>query len=88
MSTVLGRGSGRLYVGFMTVPCVRCPTPAVIAMNFNYADRRVWIDDLGEIDSGYVMCHNHAGRLTAPVGWTLTDRRAADQPLFAARDVA
>ena len=57
-------------------------------MNFNYADRRVWVDDLGEIDSGYVLCHKHGDRLTAPVGWTLTDRRAAERPLFAERDVA
>ncbi len=72
----------------MIVSCVRCAAPSAVAMNFNYDDRQVWLDDLGEIDSGYLLCNTHAGRLTAPVGWTLTDRRAAAQPLFATRDVA
>ena len=72
----------------MISPCMRCGTPGGVAMNFNYSDRQVWIDDLGEIDSGYVLCERHGDRLTAPVGWSLTDRRSAERPLFAAKEVA
>ena len=72
----------------MIVPCTRCGAPAGVAMNFNYTEKKVWIDDLGQIDTGYVLCENHGDRLSAPVGWSLTDRRAAERPLFAAREVA
>ena len=72
----------------MIVPCMRCSAPAGVVMNFNYAERHVWIDDLGESDGGYVLCQSHGDRLTAPVGWSLTDRRSAIRPLFAAKEVA
>ena len=72
----------------MILPCTRCGAPAGVTMNFNYAERRVWIDDLGDVDSGYALCESHGNRLTAPVGWALTDRRAAVRPLFAAKEVA
>ena len=72
----------------MILPCMRCGAPAGVTMNFNYGERHVWIDDLGEIDSGFALCESHGDRMTPPVGWTLTDRRAAVRPLFATKDVA
>jgi len=55
-------------------------------MSFNYSQRAMWlsdIDDPGDPGDGYPMCARHAARLSAPVGWTLTDRRAPMARLFA-----
>lgn len=52
-------------------------------MSFDYAERAVWLGDLGEADGpGHALCVDHADRLTPPLGWTLTDRRSVT-PLFA-----
>jgi hypothetical protein len=62
----------------MTERCVRCATPAVVVMSFEYMDATVWLDDLTEhLDptGAYTMCEAHADSLTPPVGWTLVDRR-------------
>ena len=75
----------------MIQPCVRCGAPAGIKMTFAYDARLVWLDDLtGPVTPGlaYAMCAAHADRFTAPVGWSLLDRRRADRPLFAALEVA
>lgn len=48
-------------------------------MAFDYATRAVWLDDLiaPSGGTGYALCERHAGRVSAPVAWTLTDRRLA-----------
>jgi hypothetical protein len=73
----------------MTVSCAKCGAPAAAVMTFNYSDGAVWMDDLSEpIDKyGYLMCADHADRMTPPHGWTLTDRRTVTR-LFAPVQVA
>lgn len=68
----------------MVSRCARCGGLAATYMTFDYADRAVWLEDLGEQTGrpGYAMCVDHADRLTPPMGWTLTDRRSVT-PLFA-----
>lgn len=56
-------------------------------MSFDYAERSVWLEDLGGHSGpsgqpGHTLCVDHADRLTPPMGWTLTDRRSVT-PLFA-----
>ena len=71
--------------------CVRCGAPAGIKMTFAYDARLVWLDDLTPpVTPGlaYAMCESHADRFTAPVGWSLLDRRRPVRPLFAALEVA
>lgn len=54
-------------------------------MTYDYASRMVWLDDLAdEADPNqYDLCPAHAERLSVPMGWNRTDRRAsAVRPLF------
>lgn len=73
----------------MTVSCTRCGAPAAATMIFNYSDGAVWLDDLSDpMDKfGYLLCTDHADRMTPPLGWTLTDRRTVTR-LFAPVQVA
>lgn len=72
-------------------------------MSFNYRLGEIWLDDLassgpanavghvdaaGRLDDGYAMCDAHADRMSPPVGWMLTDRRAAERTLFLHLEVA
>jgi len=60
-------------------------------MSYDYNERQIWIEDLEEPivpGTGYPMCDGHAGRLTPPVGWTLSDLRSAERPLFLTLEVA
>jgi hypothetical protein len=71
--------------------CVRCGAPAGIKMTFAYEARLIWLEDLTEpvtLGLGYPMCEGHGSRFTAPVGWSLLDRRGPARPLFAALEVA
>jgi hypothetical protein len=71
--------------------CVRCGAPAGIVMAFAYGARLIWLEDLTAPvipGAGYAMCESHADRLTAPVGWTLLDRRRPARPLFVSLEVA
>lgn len=55
-------------------------------MSFDYQGRAMWLDDIGgdpDPGSGYPLCAEHALRMSAPVGWTLTDRRSPMARLFA-----
>jgi hypothetical protein len=55
-------------------------------MSFDYGSRSMWLKDLdGDMVSGagYPFCGRHAARLSAPVGWTLTDHRSPMARLFA-----
>ncbi len=72
----------------MTVSCTRCGAPAAAMMTFEYADGAVWLDDIVELDHmSYLLCADHADRMTPPHGWTLTDRRTVTR-LFAPVHVA
>ncbi|MDH3538892.1 MAG: DUF3499 family protein [Acidimicrobiia bacterium] len=66
--------------------CRSCGTPAAAAMSFSYGDAAVWLDDLpAPPEPGWAieLCSQHADTRTAPVGWTLIDRRrASDRHLF------
>jgi hypothetical protein len=75
----------------MKTSCTRCAVAADAFMSYDYSGQQIWLDDLfhpPEPNTGYPLCGRHAGRLTPPVGWTLSDRRAQTRPLLAARDVA
>ncbi|CAN5694920.1 MAG: DUF3499 family protein [Acidimicrobiia bacterium] len=57
-------------------------------MMYAYADRHMWVEDLAVTDfPSYALCVNHASRLSAPLGWTLTDRRTGAR-LFGSLEVA
>jgi len=55
----------------------RCGQPAGATCTFHYPLSQVWISHLvvdaqpGALD----LCVDHADRLVAPLGWTLTDLR-------------
>ncbi len=54
-------------------------------MSFDYAERAMWISDIElaeQLGSVYPLCARHAAKLSAPVGWTLTDRRSPMARLF------
>lgn len=73
----------------MLVSCTRCGSPAAANMTFSYPDSAVWLDDIVARSEphGYMLCANHADRMTPPQGWTLTDRRTTTR-LFAPLSVA
>jgi len=54
-------------------------------MVFEYSSGRIELFELAPGDDGfggYAMCDKHAGAMTAPVGWTLTDSRPESMTLF------
>lgn len=63
----------------MSRQCARqgCVHPATVTLSYQYARSLVWLDNLSaERDPHcYDLCEQHAGRLTAPSGWHLEDRR-------------
>ena len=66
--------------------CTSCGTPAAALMSFTYDGAEIFLDDLAtplEGSVGTPLCSRHADSRTAPVGWTLVDRRrAGDRHLF------
>jgi hypothetical protein len=54
-----------------------CSDDATVTLTYHYSHAQVWLDALSpERDPhAYDMCARHAGRLTAPNGWQLIDRR-------------
>lgn len=63
--------------------CARpaCPELATATLTFQYATRRIWIDDLGPSDPHTIdLCSRHADRLSPPQGWDGLDRRASARP--------
>lgn len=68
--------------------CAKCPDPARAVMGFSYADRLVWLGDLGagaDPFTTYLLCPRHADRFVAPWGWSLDDRRRRlEQPMLVA----
>ena len=75
----------------MKTPCIRCAVGADVFMTYDYALQQVWLEDLvasPEPNTGYPLCAVHAGRFSAPSGWTVTDQRDRAQQPTAARGVA
>lgn len=69
--------------------CVRpgCAEPPVCTLTYNYGARVVFLDDLLPREVGGMdHCLAHAGRLRAPLGWAIEDRRSTILPLR--RDLA
>ncbi len=63
--------------------CARpgCGAPASASLSFEYATRRVWLDDLGEPEPYKIdLCSRHADRLCVPRGWSGDDRRTVGAP--------
>lgn len=70
----------------MSIRCTRCNSQAESVMSFDYPNRAMWLNDiegLPEPGAGYLLCALHAARMSAPVGWTLSDRRSPMARLFA-----
>ncbi len=57
-----------------------------MTLTYQYAHAQVWLDELApERDPhAYDLCHRHAGRLTAPQGWQVRDRRQPASPTLIA----
>jgi hypothetical protein len=54
-----------------------CGQDATASLAFQYANRRVWLDDLTDPEPSTIdLCTQHADRLSVPVGWSGQDRRA------------
>ncbi len=73
--------SRRPTVAGVTRHCSRtgCSDAAAVTLTYRYAHSQVWLDHLApERDPhAYDLCSRHAGRLTAPQGWQVFDRRLA-----------
>ena len=56
-----------------------CSDVAVVTLTYEYRRSQVWLDHLSaERDPhAYDLCRRHADDLSVPLGWHLTDRRAA-----------
>lgn len=59
-----------------------CSEAASTTLSYQYAQAQVWLDNLTEDRDphDYDLCERHAGRLTAPQGWTVFDRRLRPTP--------
>jgi Protein of unknown function (DUF3499) len=61
--------------------CARpgCQGQTAAWLTYDYAERRVWLDDAPSDDLGdqWALCAGHATRLGVPKGWTRVDRRVA-----------
>ncbi len=57
-----------------------------MTLTYQYAQAQVWLDPLhDERDPhAYDLCQRHAGRLTAPQGWQVRDRRQSVPPTLIA----
>lgn len=57
-----------------------------MTLTFQYSLAQVWLDGLAkERDPhAYDLCPRHAGRLSAPQGWQVRDRRQVERPILIA----
>ncbi len=65
--------------------CARpgCQGEIVAWLTYDYAGQRVWLDDNPSVAGDqWGLCTGHAGRLTAPQGWTQVDRRVGRRPRY------
>ena len=85
--STLGVGR-RPSLSAVTRQCSRtgCSESAAVTLTYQYAHAQVWLDPLHpERDPhSYDLCERHAGRLTAPQGWQVRDRRQPHQPTLIA----
>jgi uncharacterized protein DUF3499 len=58
---------------------MRCGAEPVATVTLRYGEREVVVGDLlSKRDPNLLdLCEEHAARMTAPVGWTVRDERAA-----------
>ncbi len=74
----------RPTVAVVTRQCSKtsCSESAAVTLTYRYAHAQIWLDHLeAERDPhAYDLCARHAGRLTAPLGWQVLDRRIAVRP--------
>jgi hypothetical protein len=73
----------------MMVTCIRCSSRATSVLTYDHAGAEAYLDDARgdeQRHEGMTLCAAHAQRFTAPRGWALLDRRAADLRLFAGGD--
>ncbi len=63
-----------------------CSESAVVTLTYQYTHAQVWLDALApeREPHAYDMCNRHAGRLTAPQGWQVCDRRQPVRPTLIA----
>lgn len=54
-----------------------CSEHAAATLTYVYGDAQVWLDPLSaeREPHAYDLCARHAGRVTAPRGWHVVDRR-------------
>lgn len=62
--------------------CTRpdCSRPATATISYRYDERSVWLGPLDATGSRLHLCGAHAERFSVPLGWELTDLRAAVLP--------
>ncbi len=53
-----------------------------MTLTYQYAHAQAWLDHLSDERDphAYDLCGRHAGRLTAPLGWQVLDRRITVRP--------
>ncbi len=63
-----------------------CSEDAAVTLTFQYSLAQVWLDELAkERDPhAYDLCPRHAGRLSAPQGWQVRDRRQVERTVLIA----
>lgn len=60
-----------------------CDRDAATRLTYDPIGCEVWLDDLAErVGRHQEICALHAERLTVPRGWSLSDRRSAEPPMF------
>jgi hypothetical protein len=62
---------------------MRCGSEPAVTVSLRYAEREVLVADLlPDPDPNLLdLCAEHAGRMTAPVGWSVRDVRAPSPAL-------
>jgi hypothetical protein len=63
-----------------TPHCARpgCGDPVAAWLTYDYAGRKVWLDDPGAGEGGHSwpLCWSHSERMRVPIGWVCHDRRS------------
>jgi hypothetical protein len=58
-----------------------CDRPAAARLTWDPVGRALWLDDVEDDQQAQQVCWEHAETLSAPRGWTVTDRRSSDVAL-------
>ena len=62
----------------MMPSCIRCQGRATTVLTYHHADAKAYLIQARGHEKSYdgiLLCDTHAGRFTAPVGWTVEDQR-------------